>query len=144
MDTSTGDAESVSYLAFVGAICLRRLNRPAEADAMLASARPALPPGSWTSRVMDFMQGKLEPRAFVSSAKGVDEQTEAHAYVGFAALQEGRQADALEHLRWVKDHGTRTFYEYRLASSELERLKRPSEVQRLEIGTVSASRLPPK
>ncbi len=124
MDKSTGDVESVSYLAFVGAICLRRLSRPAEADAMLADARPASTAKPWTSRVMDFMQGKLEPRAFVSSAKGVDEQTEAHAYVGFMLLQAGRQADALEHLRWVKDHGTKTFYEYRLASSELERLEK--------------------
>ena len=52
----------------------------------------------------------------------MDQQTEAHAYVGFMLLQAGRQADALEHLRWVKDHGTKTFYEYRLATSELERI----------------------
>ncbi len=132
------------YLAFVGTICLRRLNRPAEADALLADARPASTAQPWTSRVMDFMQGRLTPDALLSSAKGVNEQTEAHAYMGFAALQEGRQADALEHLRWVKEHGTRTFYEYRLATSELERLKTPPAVQRLDVGVASASRSEPK
>jgi ribosomal protein L15E len=93
---------------------------------------------------MDFMQARLAPQIFLSSARGVDQQTEAHAYVGFMLLQAGRQADALEHLRWVKEHGTKTFYEYRLATSELERLERPPEVQRLDTGVVSPSRLPPK
>ena len=73
--TVVGDAESAAYVAFVGAICLRRLNRGAEADTMLAGARPALTEQSWPSRIMDFMQGRLRPDDFLASAKGAGQQT---------------------------------------------------------------------
>lgn len=44
--------------------------------------------------------------------------------MGFAALQAGRTDEALAHLHWVKERGTRTFYEYRMAVAELTRLEK--------------------
>ncbi len=117
-------AESAPYMAFLGAISLWRLDRRAEADALLAEVRPDLAADSWPLVVMDFIQGKLAADRFLSKARDVEQQTEAHAYVGFKLLHEGRRNEALTHLRWVKERGTSAFVEHGMAVAELKRLEK--------------------
>jgi lipoprotein NlpI len=111
-------------MAFLGAISLWRLDRRAEADALLAEVRPDLAADSWPLVVMDFVQGKLAADRFLSKARDVEQQTEAHAYVGFKLLHEGRRNEALTHLRWVKERGTSAFVEHGMAVAELKRLEK--------------------
>jgi tetratricopeptide (TPR) repeat protein len=124
LDKAGRGAEGAPYMAFLGAICHWRLSQPAEADATLAEVRPGLAEASWPARLMDFMQGRLAADQLVSSAKDVEQRTEAHAYVGFKALQAGRRDEGLGQLRWVEEHGTKVFNEYGMAVAELKRIEK--------------------
>jgi len=119
-------AESAPYMAFLGAISLWRLERGAEAEALLGEVRPDLVADTWTMKVMDFMQGRLTADRFLAAAKDVEQQTEAHAYVGFKALQAGRRDEATTQFKWVKERGTSTYVEHRMAVAELKRLEKPA------------------
>jgi lipoprotein NlpI len=120
--TRHGADENGVYVAFVGAIALRRLNDAQHADELLASMSSAVDPRSWTAHVMAFMQGKLDAASFMNAAHDNGERTEAHTYSGFAALQAGRIDDARTHFQWVKDHGSRNYTEYPLAFGGLRLL----------------------
>jgi tetratricopeptide (TPR) repeat protein len=114
--------ETSPYMAFVGALALLRLGQAAESDQLLAEVRPALAEGSWPLKVMDFMQGRTEADKFLALATDVNERTEAHAYIGLKDSLAGRRDQALEHLRWVKENGSRNYVEYGMALAELKRL----------------------
>ena len=115
--------ESAPYMAFLGAIALWRLDRRAEADALLAEVRPDLT-GLVAPQGDGLHAGRLVSTRFLAAANDLEQRTEAHAYVGFAALQAGRREEALTHLRWVKERGTATFVEHRMAVAELKRLEK--------------------
>lgn len=115
--------ETSPYMAFVGALALQRLGQQAEADKILADVRPALSEGSWPLKVMDFMQGRTDAGKFLPLAADVNERTEAHAYIGLEASLAGRRDEALDHLRWVKENGSKNYVEYGMAVAELKRLE---------------------
>ena len=116
-------AKSSPYMAFLGALCHLRLEQAAESEKLLEEVRPEIPADSWPMKVMDFMQGRTAADRFLSLAKDVDERTEAHAYVGLKELIAGRRDQAFDHLRWVKENGSKNFVEYGMAVSELKRLE---------------------
>ena len=103
---------------------MRRLGQVKDADAALAEAASAVDAKSWTARVLAFLQGRLDAKAFADAAKDNGQRTEVHTYTGYADLQAGRVAAAREHFEWVKDHGSRNYVEYPLAVAELARLDR--------------------
>jgi tetratricopeptide (TPR) repeat protein len=112
------------YVAFLGAIAYRRIGKAEEASALLDEAVPAVDPKGWTARVLTFMRGKMDAKAFLDGAGSDGERTEAHAYLGFAELQAGRPEEGRSHLQWVKERGSRNYSEYELAVGELVRLDR--------------------
>jgi lipoprotein NlpI len=116
-------AESAPYMAFLGALCLLRLGQVAESEQLLEEVRPEIPDDSWQMKVMDFMQGRTAADKFLSKAKDVYELTEAHAYAGLKDLIAGRRAEAMVHLRWVKEKGSKDYVEYGMAIAELKRLE---------------------
>jgi tetratricopeptide (TPR) repeat protein len=118
--------ESAPYMAFLAALCHRRLGQAADADRVLEQARLVVERGSWTEKVLDYFQGKLPADKFLLAAKEDGEKTEAHTYIGFHDALAGRRDQAIAHFRWVKERGARTYYEYRLAVAELERLEKPA------------------
>ena len=117
---------SAPYAAFYGAIAARRLNRPAEAEALLAQVARAVPANTWTHTVLGFMQGRLTADALLDKAKDGGERTEARTYAAMQLLQAGKPAEARPHLQWVKEHGEKSYTEYRLAIAELRRLDEES------------------
>lgn len=112
----------IVYSAFIGALSARRLGRPDEADVILKAAAPRAP-APWATSVMAFLQGSLPATDLLSRARHNGEATEAHAYVGLSASVAGRREEALEHLRWVRDRGSRAYTEYLASVGELERLE---------------------
>jgi tetratricopeptide (TPR) repeat protein len=116
-------ADSAPYAAFLGAICYLRLQQPTEAAKLLKEVSTEIVEGSWTAIVMDFMQGKLPSKQFLARAKDVYERTEAHTYIGMMALIAGKRDEALNHLHWVKQNGSRNYFEYGMAIAELKRLE---------------------
>jgi hypothetical protein len=111
------------YGAFFAAIAARRAGQPDRAEAVLHLVAPAIAERSWTSEVLQFMVRQTDPTTFLARAKSVGERTEAHAYVGFALEEEGRNGEALEHFQWVVDHGAKNYLEYSLAKNEIARLR---------------------
>ena len=118
--------ESAPYVAFLSALAYRRLGQNADADAVLERARPTVTPGSWTEKVLDYMQRRLTADAFLSRARENGEKTEAHTYVGFDLAMAGKRDEAVVHFKWVQKQGSRNYVEYTMAVAELERLEKPS------------------
>jgi hypothetical protein len=67
------------------------------------------------------MVGKVTWGELSALASENGKATEMHTY---AALVDTDQKSALEHLRWVRDHGSRDFTEYFIAIAELRRLEK--------------------
>jgi tetratricopeptide (TPR) repeat protein len=114
--------ESAPYVAFLGALAHRRVGQNAEADSMLRLARAAVQRGSWTEKVLSYMQRSLTADELLTRAKDNGEKTEAHAYIGFDLVDAGKRQEAIAHLTWVKDRGERNYVEYPMATAELRRL----------------------
>ena len=117
------EAETAPYVAFLGALALRRLKQDDEAARLLTKAGTVVAAGTWTAKVLDYMQGKTTAAAFLASASNDGERTEAHTYIGFDDALGGRRDAAIAHFRWVKDKGSRNFVEYPIAVAELKRLE---------------------
>jgi len=116
--------ESVTYARFLGALARRRLNQRPEADTLLEGARKMVAPGTWTAKVLDFLQGRLTAEDLLSQAKLDGEKTEAHTYIGFRDVLGGHPETAVTHFRWVKEKGSKNYVEYPIAVAELERLEK--------------------
>jgi tetratricopeptide (TPR) repeat protein len=114
--------ESAPYVAFLGALVHRRVGQNAEADSMLQLARAGVQRGSWTEKVLSYMQRSLTADELLSRAKDNGEKTEAHAYIGFHLVDAGQRQEAIVHLTWVKDRGEKNYVEYPMAIAELKRL----------------------
>ena len=117
------DWETACYVSFLGALACRRLKQDDEAARLLAKAGTVAAAGTWTAKVLDYLQGKTAAAAFLASASNDGERTEAHTYVGFDDVLAGRRAEAIAHFRWVKDKGSRNYVEYPMAVAELARLE---------------------
>ena len=117
----TGEDQSV-YPLFVQAIASWRAGRPADAEAALKLAEQG-DVEDWTRSVLRYLQGSLEEAQFLRAASNIGEQTEARTYIGFKIALAGREDEAVAHFRWVADRGAKTYLEYGLARSELNRLK---------------------
>ncbi len=111
-----------SYTSFTGALSARRMNQAATASDLLARGTS---PGDapWTRTVRSYLLGNLSDRDFLARASGRGEQTEAHAYIGLTASIAGRLDDARQHLVWVRDRGSRAYFEHHLALVELARIE---------------------
>lgn len=81
----------------------------------------------WPLPVVKYLRRDLAAEELLKQAGNNDEQTEAHAYLGYDLSLQGKKEDALPHLRWVKENGNRNFIEYPLAVLELHRLTSASE-----------------
>jgi len=73
--------------------------------------------------VLRFLSRQLDAAKFLASAKSIGEQTEAHTYIGFDLVEQGRIDEALQHLQWVVDHGAPNYAEYGMARAEMARLR---------------------
>lgn len=120
-----GEAESPEYMAFLGAVAHWRLQQSGEARRLLAAAAESADPMSWTAAIASFLRREITPSAFLSRARGLGEETEAHTYIGLLASIGNNRQDALVHLRWVRERGDRSYTEYDLAVAELARLEAP-------------------
>jgi tetratricopeptide (TPR) repeat protein len=116
-------ADAVSYAAFAAALAARRIGPPTLADGVLASTAKAAGADPWRAALHTFLTGLLTPDELLKRARTNDQLTEAHAYIGMTRSVAGQRAEALNHLGWVEQRGTRDRTEYRMALAELARLR---------------------
>ena len=116
LDRAGWGTENSAYVAFLGALACRRSSQDGEADRLLERIRPSVAAGSWTGKVLDFLQHRTAADKFLSLAKDDGEKTEAHTYIGFDLVKAGKRQDAITHFRWVKEHGSRNYTDTRWRS----------------------------
>lgn len=116
-------SDSAPYVAFLGALAMRRIGQDEEAARLLAKTATAVLEGTWTAKLVDYLRGTMPAAALLDAAREDGERTEAHTYVGFDDVRAGRVDAAVKHFRWVKEKGSRNFVEYPMAVAELARLE---------------------
>lgn len=78
--------------------------------------------GQWPLPVVKYLRREISAEDLMKVAGNNDEQTEAHAYLGYDLSISGKTTEAIPHLQWVKDNGNRNFVEYPLSVLELHRI----------------------
>jgi tetratricopeptide (TPR) repeat protein len=81
----------------------------------------------WPFPAVRFLRREIDEPALLDLATDDGKRTEARCYLGVCHAAAGRTEEALTHLRWVKDHGTKTFTEYDIAVGLLARLEADRE-----------------
>ncbi|PYR75591.1 MAG: hypothetical protein DMF86_14900 [Acidobacteria bacterium] len=119
--------EGTLYTAILGVLANLRLGRPDDAAALSARALRAIAPESWHAALFDFLGGTLTADALLRRAKDNGDRTEAHTYIGIRAAIAGRKDEAVAHLTWVRDRGSRTYVEYPLALGVLRKQARGNQ-----------------
>lgn len=115
--------DSAPYAVFLGVIAAHRLDRTAEAAALLNRISPALIARSWAFTVARYLKGELPAAELLDKADDDGERTEARTYIAFMLIDAGQYDEARKHLLWVKEKGDRNYTEYELALAELKRLE---------------------
>ncbi|HUR34729.1 MAG TPA: tetratricopeptide repeat protein [Vicinamibacterales bacterium] len=121
-EAGLGD-ETSPYASFMGALAYARTNDGEKARVLLRQVKASVAENSWQGVIARFLDAEIAAGDLLGRAEGNGQQTEAHAYIGIKAATEGRRDEALQHLQWVKDNGSRTYVEYAVAVAELKRLR---------------------
>ena len=106
------------YAVIYGYFAARRLGRGAVANRFLDDAVPNLNSG-WPYPVVRFLRGGIDEAQLLKLADNGDKRTEAHCYLGLHYAIKGRKREALDHFRWVTEHGNPSFAEHTIAEAEL-------------------------
>lgn len=112
---------SSPFQALIAIIGFRSVGMGERADAVMVQARKKADPDAWPYNIIQFYDGQMTAEDLLAVAANNDQRTEAHAYVGMFLRLNHKNAEARTHFEWVKEYGTRSFYEYPLALAELER-----------------------
>ena len=111
------------YMALVAHFGYRQAQRGADADRVIEEASTRINAAEWPSPVLRYLQRASSAEQLLKLATDNDKLTEAHAYIGMDLSLKGERNAALEHLRWVVEHGNRNFVEYPLATAEIKRIE---------------------
>jgi tetratricopeptide (TPR) repeat protein len=117
----TSDSQS-PYMVIVACLGMAESNKADATKTFLEQWVKQFDPSAWTTQIMRYLQGSLDETQLLALATDNGKKTEAHAYIGMAVLLAGKKSAALEHLRWVRENGEKTFYEFNLVNYELQRL----------------------
>jgi tetratricopeptide (TPR) repeat protein len=82
---------------------------------------------TWPYPVIQFLCGDIDQETLLKRSTDIDKQTDAHCFLGMDHAIKEHKAEALTHLRWVKEHGNTDLMAYTIAVAELDQLERPAE-----------------
>ena len=115
------------YAVLWGHFGSRRAGKADAARGFLDDAAAKCDTSAWPYPVIRYLRGEIDPKALLAAATDTDKMTEARCYLGLDLTLKGQNAEAREHLLWVKEHGVPTFTEYTIAVAELERLEKANQ-----------------
>jgi tetratricopeptide (TPR) repeat protein len=110
------------YMAVVAHLGLRQAGGGDGAQRVLDEAALNADTSAWPYPLLRYLRRELSEREALAAADNIDKLTEAHAYIGMDMSLSGKTEEAVEHFKWVKEYGNRSFVEYPLALGELKRL----------------------
>jgi tetratricopeptide (TPR) repeat protein len=111
-----------SYMALAAQLGLRQSKQISAAAKSLEEASTKLTSSEWPFPVIRYLTHQLTAEELLALATDNDKLTEAHAYIGLDLSLNGKSEEALLHLHWVRENGTKNFVEYSLALSEIGRI----------------------
>ncbi len=117
------DDSNAAYMAILGALASRRAGRGPEAEAFLDEAIVNISPRSWPAPVLRYLKHLITAEALLDSAADDRQMTEARAFLGLDLLDAGHRTAAVEHLRWVCEHGVDRIVAPDLAREALRRIE---------------------
>jgi lipoprotein NlpI len=109
------------YAVIFGHFTARQAGDEAEAKWFLTDSNGKLAM-DWPYPAVQYLRGELNEEALLKLATNNDKRTEAHCFLGVDHMLKANKDEALAHFRWVKDHGTVSFVEYKIAIAEFDRL----------------------
>jgi tetratricopeptide (TPR) repeat protein len=114
--------DRAAYAVILGHLSARQAGKAAGARRFLDDSDGKLT-DAWPYPAVRFLKGEIDEAMLLELAVDNDKRTEARCYLGLDHALKGDKAGAVKHLRWVKEHGTPTFFEYLIAVAELDRME---------------------
>ena len=115
-------SEQSACLSLVCALAERQSSGEPAARTLIGEALKKCDSAAWPYPILRHFYGDLSADDLIKLATDPGKLTESHAYIGLRLLTNGDREHARPHLRWVKEHGTKSYYEYAMAIAELDRL----------------------
>jgi tetratricopeptide (TPR) repeat protein len=110
------------YGIIVGYLGLRQTGSAQDAATFLATWAPKADSTMWPYAVVQYFQHKVTGAALLAGANDSDQMTEARTYLALDLILAGTPQAARPQLAWVRQNGTRTYFEYPVALAALKRL----------------------
>jgi tetratricopeptide (TPR) repeat protein len=109
-----------TYAVLLSHFAARRAGQEGQAKAFLEEAARRCDPSRWPYPIVKYLRGDLDESKLLAAANDEGKMTDVQCYVGLDLLQKGQRTLALEHFRWVKEHGDPRFTQYAIGDYELE------------------------
>jgi hypothetical protein len=118
----TDDPDPTAYLVVVRTVSLCMVGSCAEARGALKAWPAPAGASAWVQQLLRYETGVIDDGALLKGATTKEQETEGHAYIALDLLGQHKTDDALPHLRWVAEQGSRNVLEYHVAVAHLARL----------------------
>lgn len=112
------DAPLAAVLAYLS---LKRDGQDAQAQQVILEASNNCDTSVWFYNILRYYLRQISARELCTQASGIEELTEAKAFIGFDLLAEGKLDEAISYLTWVRQHGDRSSSVYALTHIELQK-----------------------
>ncbi len=124
LERTTSPDSDRTYALIVGSVAHRLLKQESQAKSMIDEAYKLTTRTSWPGPIVRYLRHDLSEEEFLKEAMGYSRSTEVYFYSAMEQANQGQNNSAIESLRWVKENGDRSFYEYPAAIAQLERLEK--------------------
>jgi lipoprotein NlpI len=115
--------EYATYGVLIGVFAARKSGRKDLVERYLDDVVKRTVERNWPYPVVQYLRGKMSEKELISAAAVDGQMTEARCYIGLNLECDGREAEAVEHFRWVERSGDSTYFEYEIALHELKKLE---------------------
>lgn len=122
IDAQGWEGEFAANAVILGYLCARGQQAPEIANQFLDDAAGKVS-NRWPAPLIPLLSGDAGEKEFLALATDERKLTMAHCYLGLAAEFQGQREKAIEHYRWIQDHGNQAVSEFHLAIAKLRRLE---------------------
>jgi hypothetical protein len=100
-----------------------RDGQPDQATKLLGEAERRCDTAAWPYPIIKYLRGEIDEATLTAAASDSDRMTELNCFLGLGCLQKEKREAALDHFRWVMEHGNPDLTQYAISPAELDHLK---------------------
>ena len=123
LDIQGWDGDLALDAVLLGCCALRRAGQTEQARSLLDEAKLRCHAAAWPAPIIRYLRGELDEAGLMAAAEADGDPVEAHGFLGLEAPRAGREEEAMEHFRWVKEQGDPAGTQTVIAAAELDRLR---------------------